>query len=273
MQWEDVARVRYSAGSGQYTDVIKSQVELGVLSNRRAELADQRRPLAAVMNALLDRGPLAPVTVTGSDAPAGEALDLAALTEKMQGHHPALSMWDHRAEAALDLGRLVKKQGSPSFMLGLNYVQTGPARMDNVEGSSQDAIMATVGVTVPIWRGKYNAASRAAADQYEGALASRRETANQLTAALERAHFRYRDARRKVDLYQTALLPKGRQSLGAIRIAYEGGNSSFLDLVDAERLVLEFELSLARAEFDVLIQAAEIEKLVASPLDPFKTKE
>jgi len=272
-QWEGVARASYSAGSGQYSDVIKAQVEMGVLSNRLAELRDQRRPLVAVMNALLDRQATAGVAVESLGDITGPQLDLAKLMIQMTTHNPELLAWDHRAQSSLNLDGLVKKQGLPSFMVGLNYVQTGAARMDNVVDSSQDALMATVAVSVPIWRGKYKAGSRAALSQYEAALAAKRQQTNELTVALERAHFRYRDALRKVDLYRMALLPKGQQSLGAIRIAYEGGNSSFLNLVDAERLVLEFELSLARAEFDVLIQSAVIEELVASPLDAFQVKE
>ena len=54
--------------------------------------------------------------------------------------------------------------------------------------------------------------------------------------------------------------------LGATRSAYEAGDSSFLDLVDAQRLVLEFELSQARSRFNMLIQESVIEELIAGPI-------
>ena len=272
-QWEDVARVRYSAGSGQYTDVIKAQVELGILSDRLAELQDQRRPLAAVMNALLNRSPAAPVIVTELPASAEHELDIAELAERMKAQNPLLSTWDHRAQESLHADRLARKQGYPSFTLGVNYILTGQARMDGVADSGENALMASVAVTLPIWRGKIDSASRAAVNQYQAALSSKRELTNNLIASLERSHFQYRDACRKRELYQTALLPKGHQSLDAVRAAYETGSSRFLDLVDAERLVLEFELSLAKARFDVLIQESVIENLVAGPVTPREIKE
>ena len=272
-QWEDIARARYSAGSGQYTDVIKAQVELGILSNRRDELLDQRRPLVAVMNALLDRPSVTPVIVAGMPATAEHDLDIADLAGRMKAQNPLLSVWDHRVQEYLNTDRLAKKQGYPSFTVGLNYILTGEARMDGVADSGENALMASVAVTLPIWRGKIDSASRAAVNQYQGALSSKRELTNKLVASLERSHFRYRDARRKTALYQTALLPKGHQSLDATRTAYEAGNSSFLDLLDAEKLVLEFELSLARARFDVLIQESVIEVLVAGPITPREIKE
>ncbi|MBU1073210.1 TolC family protein, partial [bacterium] len=178
---------------------------------------------------------------------------------------PRLVAWDHRAEAATAAERLAGKRKYPAFSLGLNYIQTGAARMDGVPDSGTDAVTASLAFSLPIWRGKYDAASREAAGHYRSARASRNELANQLIAELERALFEYRDAGRKWDLYATTLLPKARQSLGAVRAAYEAGESGFLDVIDAERLLLEFELSRARALSDALIQQADVERLAAMP--------
>lgn len=265
-QWEEVARVRYSSASGQYADVIKAQVESGVLNNRLAELQDQRRPVAAVLNALLDRDSGAAVVYSAPLAEGLVALDLPELATLMQANNPLLAVWDHRAQASLDADLLAKKNGLPSFTVGVNYILTGDARTEGLRDSGKDALMASVAVSLPIWRGKHAAASDVAVNRYHAAVSAKRDLSNALSSGLERAHFRYRDAHRKTNLYRTTLLPKGRQSLGATRTAYEAGQSGFLDLVDAERLVLEFELSLVRAEFDVLIQTAEIEKFVAGPV-------
>ena len=56
------------------------------------------------------------------------------------------------------------------------------------------------------------------------------------------------------------------QIVHAARAAYEAGSADFLDLIDAERLVLEFGLALARAEFDTLIRIASIEELAGGAL-------
>ena len=134
--------------------------------------------------------------------------------------------------------------------------------------SGNDALMASFGLSLPLWRGKYDAASREAVSRYHSVVASRRENTNTLQATLERALFRFRNAARKVELYRTTLIPKGRQSLDALRAAYEAGESRFLDLIDAERLLLEFELSKIRGGADVLIQEAELERIVGGPLIP-----
>ena len=59
----------------------------------------------------------------------------------------------------------------------------------------------------------------------------------------------------------STLLPKGRQALSATLAAYEAGQTGFLDLVDAQRILLEFELSYQRALTDGLVQKATIAML------------
>lgn len=264
-QWESIARARYEADAGLYADVIKSQVELGVLGDRLRELVDRRRPLVAMLNALLDRPADAVVEATLPATFTIGEIDRDALVERMLAANPRLLAWDHRAEAAAAGEKLAGKTGLPSFSLGLNYIQTGRSRFDGVPDSGTDAVTASLSVNLPIWRGKYDAASREAAGRFRSARASRREAQNRLVAELERALFDYRDAGRKWDLYATTLLPKARQSLGAVRAAYEAGESGFLDVIDAERLLLEFELSRARALADALVREARIEQLTAVP--------
>jgi len=272
-QWEVIARARYETGEGRYADVIKAQVELGVLGDRRAELEDRRHPLVARLNALLDRPADAKVEAMLPETFTTSGTDRTLLAAQMLAANPRLLAWDHRAAAATAGERLAGKSGYPSFSLGLNYIQTGQARSSGVSGSGTDAVTASLAVSLPIWRGKYDAASREAAARYRSARASRRETENQLVAELEQVLFDYRDAGRKWDLYATTLLPKARQSLGAVRAAYEAGESGFLDVIDAERLLLEFELSRAGSLSDALIQEARIAELTAAPFATTKNIE
>ena len=123
-QWEDVTRARYSSGSGKYVDVIKSQVELGVLLDRLAELEDQRRPLAAALNALLNRAPTAPVEIEPNPAIGIPEFDPTELRDRMLLDNPALLAWDHKAQESLNAEKFAGKQGRPKFSLGLNYLFT-----------------------------------------------------------------------------------------------------------------------------------------------------
>jgi outer membrane protein, heavy metal efflux system len=264
--WEEVARARYETGVGSYADVIKSQVELGLLGNRLAELTDRRHPLWANLNALRDRSPGTTVTAHLPPTFTPFELDREALARRVLADNPGLRVWDHKHEQHVEAERLARKSGYPSFTLGLTYIQTGAARQAGVLDSGTDAMSASLAVNLPLWRGKYRSAVQEAAQRRSVASATRQDIGNTLVADLETAVFAYTDAARKHALYTSTLLPKARQSLSATRAAYETGESRFLDLVDAERVLLEFELALSRAHVDALIHQAEIDRLTAAPL-------
>jgi outer membrane protein TolC len=69
-----------------------------------------------------------------------------------------------------------------------------------------------------------------------------------------------------MDLYGDTLLPKARESLKATEAAFRAGRASFTDLVDAERVLLEFQLSQERALASYAQRLAELEMLVGSAI-------
>lgn len=268
-QGERTAQARYATGEGGYADLIKAQVELGVLGDRLVELEDRRGPLAAALNALTDRPFDAPVQAVLPDSLAASVPDDAVLLAALRTRNPRLLAWDRRTERFDAAERLARKADRPAFRLALNYIQTDAARSAGVPDSGKDAVSASIAVTLPLWRGRVAAGVREAAAQGHAAAASRREAENALGAQLQTDLFSLRDAERKTRLYGATLVPKARQALEAVRAAYSTGAAGFLDLLDAERLLLEFELSTARALADAGIARARVERLVAGPLNRF----
>ena len=117
-------------------------------------------------------------------------------------------------------------------------------------------------MNIPIWRDKYAAGEREARSRHRAARHTRKQRENVLAAKIQRVLYDYRDAERKIDLYRDTLVPKARQSLRSTEAAFRAGTSSFLDLIDAERTLLDFELSYERASTNRAQRLAELEKLV-----------
>ena len=80
------------------------------------------------------------------------------------------------------------------------------------------------------------------------------------------ALFEFQDAERKFILYQTTLTTLARNSLNVARESYEGGRVEFSELIDAQRLLLEFQLSYERARTDHEISLAKIERILGRKL-------
>jgi outer membrane protein TolC len=118
-----------------------------------------------------------------------------------------------------------------------------------------------VSVNLPIWFGKYRAEEREAHLRMTAAEQERGDAGKRLEAELELALYHFRDAERKVDLYGDTLVPKGRQSLDVARRGFEAGNVTFISLIDAQRLLLEFQLAERLARSNRGRRLAEIEML------------
>lgn len=121
-------------------------------------------------------------------------------------------------------------------------------------------------MNLPVQLEKYRAGEREARAEGAALAQERRDRENRLLADLKLALYGYRNADRKMELYESALLPKAEQSLGVTLQSYETGESMFSDLMDALETLLEFRLAYERAAADRAIRLAEVEKLAGGSL-------
>jgi hypothetical protein len=75
--------------------------------------------------------------------------------------------------------------------------------------------------------------------------------------------YMYRESGRNATLFGSTLLPKAQQSLDAARSGYASGRSSFLDVIDAQRRLLEFELAAIEARTQQELSIASISLVIA----------
>jgi outer membrane protein TolC len=263
---ERVALAQYAAGKSTHAAAIRAQVELGKLEDRLRTLRDQRQSLVVGLNVESNR----PVhnTIPWPDSLEDAALTLTSdqLRQLVANHNPQLA--GMRAMAARDSAAadLAGKSAIPSLTVGAEYIDTGPAVNPNMPDSGKNAAIAMASVNVPLWFGQYRAEHAQANARRTASVRELAQLHNRLHADLERAQFEYRDADRRVELYAFTLLPKARQSFEVTEDAFTSGDASFLDLVDAQRPLLEFELSYERALADRLTTLAQLEGIIGQEL-------
>ncbi len=263
---ERVARTRYGTGASGHPDIIRAQVELGKIENDLASLADREAPLLARLNAALNRPSGAPI-VRPEHAPVARVTQLdEVIIQRVITNNPELQALHFDIAEATTAKERAKKDYFPDFSFGIDYIATDTARAPNVVGSGDDPVSASFTMTLPIQRGKYRAGVLAAEAQIAGENARREQQVSSLEAQTVTALFRLRDAERQIDLYETTLLPKANESLIATQRAYSTGGSSFADLIDAQRVLLVFELAEVRAITDHNLARITLEKLIGEPL-------
>lgn len=263
---ERLARTRYGSGAAGHPDVIRAQIELARIEKELASFTDRASPLLARLNAVLNRPGNAPIS-----RPVDATLQKVAesdeeILQRVVSNNPELKAIMFELAAAGSKKERAGKAFLPDFSIGIDYIATGNARSANVVGRGDDPISAGITMTLPIQRGRYRAGVQAAEAGIVYEMARRDRQLNKLQSQTASMLFRLNDAERQVALYQSTLLPKAHESLMATQRAYSTGDVSFADLIDAQRVLLVFELAEVRAITDHNQARISLEALMGTAL-------
>lgn len=267
-QFEQVALARFRVDAADHPDVIRIQVELGALEDRLAQLNQLRDPYTSRLNAALNRPVNAalpwPVELP-AELYAGTAEELFVL---VRDNNPRLLALAEEVERERELAEVARKQGLPDLTVGLDYTFVSDAAPNpGFSESGDDPVLLSFSVNLPLERRKYAAAVREAVARRLSIASARAEQTNRLGADLRQASFEHVDAERRVELYANTLIPKATESMQASLAGFRTGGSDFLDLLDTERTLLEFQLALERAVADRAVSLAKLERLTGTDLD------
>jgi cobalt-zinc-cadmium efflux system outer membrane protein len=259
---EPVVQGRVRAGAGQ-GDLLRLQLEIGRLEDELAGLEARRAPRSARLERALGRRPgAAPLPLPELVEPAAIALDAAAAREEALVRSPRLAELAAAVEAGREAEELARLARRPGFEVGLDYLQTGAALDPSTPGSGDDPVLLRLGVSLPVWGSKYAAAERESRHRTR-ALRGELEGAEQrLVAEVEEAVFEAGDAARRLALHRDSLLPRAREALELVLASYRAGEASALELLEAERALLELERAYWRACRDQLAGEARLAALV-----------
>ncbi len=270
--YEELAESRYTAGVGLGQSVIKLQAEITKDESRLLQIADRRVALVAQLNALRDR-------------PAGTAIDPPALPEARPSGElmarlehqalvarPEIAGADAQISAARKGAELAGLERFPDVTVGLTYTQVGQredaaGRTNPPEGNGDDILGLTASVNLPVWRDRIDAGIEEALAHQRAAESSRRAVAAGIDRSLGELTERLDLTWRQLRLFDDVLVIQAEESLSSAESAYSAGSINALDLLDAERVLLDVRTSTARARADWAITLARLEGAAGRPID------
>ncbi len=269
--YEELARARYASGVGLEQGVVKIQAEITRDDARLLDIAARRASLEASINGLRDRPAGSQVTVSALTAYPQLSPTTGALRERALGARPELAEADARIQAAQAEIDLAQKATRPDVTLGLSYTLVGQrsdsaGRLNPPEGNGQDILALFGGVTLPIHRDKIEAGIKAATERRLAAKQARRVTATDIEQSLADLTSRIPLIWDRLQLFSNVLIVQARQSLASAEAGYAAGTLNALDLLDAERVLLEVRIATERALADYAIAVAQLEGTVGAPV-------
>ncbi len=271
-RFETLARVRYGQGLGPQTAVIRLQAEITRVQARLEELGRGRADAEAALNAARFAPPGSPVDPVELPAPVSLIADAAELSAIARRARPELhaALLDIEAEEK-DL-HIARRQRLPDLTVG--------AAMINVEGredragalappldNGKNAYSFTLGVNLPVFRRKYDAAILEASERLVASRQSYRAVAREVDASIRSLSFRLESIARQIALFESTLLPQAAAAVRAGETSYAQARIDALELLDSERMQLEVRMGLARLQADHWKTRAELERTVGQALE------
>ena len=259
---EGIARDRYTGGKATYFDVLKVQIELAQTREKVRTLQDQTSSLRVQLNNLLGTDSALARPVPGTVPELALKKKEHLLYKLALEHSPLLTAAQERIAKTETGTALAEKEFYPDFQVSLKTLFTGSAEYGDPPDSGSDPIIAGVSMNIPLFRERRRAKVAEQKEVLQSAQALQAEQERGIKNRIEQTLYAYRDAKYRVSLYREELLPKVRQQLEVAVSGFQSGKNSILEIIDAEKSLLGFELAESRALADKASALAKLEEQI-----------
>ncbi len=244
-QFNEIAAAKYQVGNGLQQDVLLAQVERTRLLQKRIELEGlidaQWSRLMTLIAWPRDYRPKLPDKI---DRALPEVPGVEHWARQARDRRPVLAMLHSRIAAARANRELAEKSYYPDLTFSANY---GLRQGNPIVGKRADFLSLMLNFEIPLFadskQDRLVAQKRAELTAEEQALL---DAVNRVDAEVETAWYAYRSNREQSDLYDQGILPQARETVASMLTGYQVNKVDFLNLVQAEISLYNFEQQLWR---------------------------
>jgi cobalt-zinc-cadmium efflux system outer membrane protein len=255
----DLVTRRADLGESRESDRIKATVEW--LRQQRSLAAAEREAESAetVLRTLAVEVLPRPLAVEAVPHPPMPVLDRDAVVADMLARSPRLRAARAEAERQRALLDVARRSRIPDL----------DVKLFRSEELDKQASGFSLGLKVPLWNAKRGEIARAQASTLvSGAEADRArlELATEIEARLKELQV----AADQAVLLEGEILPSAARSVGLARFSFEEGETSLLDLLDAQRTYRDTLRETAEAHLALSVALAEVQRLVGPDFNPWR---
>ena len=238
-----VTKQQYAAGRQKQQDVIRSELELGMLDDRelkiKTKLEITRAKLAKYIGDDFSKDSL--------DKTLPE-FNISQNDNSWLNKHPLMSMEQAMVKSSEKNVELAKQSYKPSWMVDLTYGKREAA----INGTERaDFISAMVMFDLPLFTGDRQDKKVAASKfRLNSALNSREERKRDLNRMWQVNLSKEKRLSQRIKKYKTVLVPKANENTNAALYSYQSGRGAFTALMRAQIIELETQLRALRLDVD-----------------------
>lgn len=255
----DLVTRRAELGESRESDRIKATVEWLRQQRNLAAAGREAEAAEAIVRALAVEPLPQPLVIRPVAHDPLPPLDREALFAQFLDQTPRLRAARAEAERQQALLSVARRSRIPDLGITV-FKQT---ELD------KEATGFSVGVKVPLWNANRGEIARAeAATSVSHAEAARVRI--ELVAELQTRLKELQVAGDQVSLLDREILPAAQRSVGLVRLSFEEGETSLLDLLDAQRTFRDTQRESAEAHFALSLALGEVQRLVGPDFNPWR---
>jgi cobalt-zinc-cadmium efflux system outer membrane protein len=255
----DLVARRAELGESRESDRLKTTVEW--LKQRRI-LSEAERVAAAAEATVrtLAVEPLPrPLVIRDTPSPDIVSQNHDQLVALVVQRHPRLREAQAEAERRRALTDEARQSRAPSLAVSLFHA----GELD------KSTTGVAVGVTVPLWNANRGGVARAMATQSLAAAQAERLRVD-LLAEFEARFSAFEVSAEQVRTLSREILPAAADGLKLARFSYEEGETSLLDLLDAQRTFRESQRELMESRLALTLAVTELQRLLGPDFTPWR---
>jgi len=245
-----------ASGKTNLANVLRVQVEIDKLEDRILTLKAMKEPyirnLESVINRKLQKA--LPSIMTSGTIPAEHIL-----IEQYKKNNPEWKINKTIQNLAGINVNLAKKKNYPDLGLGVTWIETESTTMAN---SGDDPLMLTFNFSLPLWRKKINSEITSSQEVLKSYQYQSNDLYNKFLDKLKLLLFKIEDTNRKIKLYENSLIEKSKTAYIALKKSHESGETTFQNVLDAERVLLKFMLDIEISKVEREKSIIELESIV-----------
>ena len=249
----------YAVGRRKQQDVLRAELELGLLDDRETQVTTMVEMKRANLAKLIGQQAASrPLTTTFPSLP-----EIPNPETSMQrlAQHPLLEYEQTRVDASQKDVDIARQAYKPAWLLDVTY---GFRDGYNPDGSDRaDFLSAMVMVDMPFFTGSRQDRNLSANKlKHQASLYAREDRVRELNKAWDASHAEWLRLGERVRLFEKSLLAKARENSKASMHAYQNDQGDFSSLMRARIMEFETELKALRMKVEHAKSQAKLLYLV-----------
>ncbi|MFL1894968.1 TolC family protein [Aquimarina sp. 2-A2] len=258
--YKEIGLTALTANRATAVDILKINIALNEVRNQEEILKGEKLSTQKEFNSLLNRDGFDSVYVVDNLFIPEE--EPTMIMEEIN-NHPELMAYEYQTNVIDAKLKLNNKEALPALGFGLDYVIVQERSDMIVPDNGKDIVMPMVSMSIPLFAKKYRSQSKQLALEQDKVMQQYDAAQNILENRLERAINERITSRINYNTQQKNI-EQARQVEQILRTGYTTSQIDFDELLDIQKMILDFEYKKIDAIKQYYIQTAEITYLNVS---------